>query len=143
MKLQYAVIPLGLTVFAAAAIFQDIPRSASGGVFTVEQAKRGKASFETNCALCHGEQLDGSESGPSLSGEEFTLAWGGHTVAELLDRIHDTMPADRPGKLSREEVTGIVAYILSFNKFPAGNTELPSDAELLKQIRIDPRSAAK
>lgn len=67
MKLQLAVVVLlGLAVLAAAAMSQDTARSAADGVFTVEQAKHGKVSFGTNCAVCHGDQLDGGESAPSL-----------------------------------------------------------------------------
>jgi mono/diheme cytochrome c family protein len=144
MKFQLAVVvPLGLSVLAAVAISQNVTRSASDGIYTAEQAKRGKASFETNCAVCHGDQLDGSESAPSLSGDDFTLAWGGHTVGELVDRIHNTMPPDHPGTISRDEATGIAAYVLSVNKFPAGTAELTSDEEQLKQIRIDATASAK
>jgi S-disulfanyl-L-cysteine oxidoreductase SoxD len=53
------------------------------------------------------------------------------------------MPSDHPGKLSREQATDISAYILSFNKFPAGTTEMPSSADSLKQIRIDAMKTAK
>jgi S-disulfanyl-L-cysteine oxidoreductase SoxD len=145
MKLQLAVIVfIGLTVLGAAAICQNAGRSTSDGVFTVEQANRGKASFKANCATCHGEQLDGGgESGPPLSGGDFMQDWSGQTVGDLVDRIHNTMPADNPGKLSREEDADIVAYILSVNKFPAGTKELPPDAELLKQIRISAAPPAK
>lgn len=81
--------------------------------------------------------MDGSESGPSLSGDEFKLAWEGHNVGEIVDRIQSSMPPGQTGKLSRETDTEIAAYILLFNKYPAGTTELPSSAEALKQIRID------
>jgi hypothetical protein len=47
------------------------------------------------------------------------------------------MPRDKPGRLSREVNADITAYILSFNQFPAGNTELSHDTQELKQIRID------
>jgi mono/diheme cytochrome c family protein len=145
MQIKFAIVGVwGLAVLAAAAVIpQDVTRNASDGVFTVEQAKRGQASFETNCAVCHGEAMDGSESGPSLSGEDFRLAWGGHNVSEMVDRIQTTMPSDHPGKLSREQATDISAYILSFNKFPAGTTEMPSSADSLKQIRIDAMKTAK
>jgi cytochrome c len=133
----------GLAILAVAAISQDVTRNASDGVFTVEQAKRGQASFGDNCAVCHGDALDGSESAPSISGDEFKLAWGGHNVGELVDHIQKTMPPGQTGKLSREADTDLAAYILSVNKFPAGTTELPSNAELLKQIRIDAVKTAK
>jgi mono/diheme cytochrome c family protein len=139
MQIKLAtVVAWGLAVLAAAAaISQDVARNASAGVFTVEQAKRGQTSFGTNCAVCHGEDMGGSESAPSLSGNDFKLAWEGHNVGEVVDRIQKTMPSNSPGILSREQATDITAYILSFNKYPAGTMEMPSIAESLKQIRID------
>jgi mono/diheme cytochrome c family protein len=140
MKLKIAIVAaLGSVVLASGALSQETTRSVWEGVYTVAQSKRGQSSFGTNCATCHGEALDGSESGPSLADKDFMLVWDGHTVAELLDRIHDTMPADHPGKLSRGEAADITAYILAFNKFPAGTAELSPQAEALKQIRIDPK----
>jgi mono/diheme cytochrome c family protein len=145
MQIKFAIVAAwGLAVFAAAAVIpQDVTRNASDGVFTVEQAKRGQTAFGTNCAICHGDAMDGSESGPSLSGDEFKFAWQGHNAGEIVDRIQKTMPPDHPGTLSREQATDIATYILSFNKYPAGTTEMPSSADLLKQIRIDAVKAGK
>ena len=50
-----------------------------------------------------------------------------------------TMPADDPGALKPEQLADCLAYIFSKNKFPAGQTELPNDAEALKLIRIQPQ----
>jgi hypothetical protein len=47
------------------------------------------------------------------------------------------MPQNDPGRLSRQEDADVLTYILSFNKFPAGKTELAHNTELLKQIRIE------
>ena len=47
------------------------------------------------------------------------------------------MPPNNPGKLSRQQIADILSYMLSFNSFPAGKTELDPKAELLKQIRIE------
>jgi S-disulfanyl-L-cysteine oxidoreductase SoxD len=52
------------------------------------------------------------------------------------------MPADHPGSLTRPEAADLLAYILSFNKFPAGKTELPSDEDSLKKIML-PKPAPK
>lgn len=144
MQIKFAMgAALGLAVLAAAAISEDAARNASDGVFTVEQAKRGQTSFAANCAICHGDDLSGSESGPSLSGEDFTLTWKGHKAGEIVDRIQKTMPSNAPGTLSRAQATDLTAYILSFNKYPAGATELPSDAGSLQQIVIDTLKAGK
>ena len=58
-------------------------------------------------------------------------------LGELFERIRTTMPQNKAGKLSREVNADITAYILSVNKFPAGNTELPHSTEFLKQIRFE------
>ena len=47
------------------------------------------------------------------------------------------MPADKPGSLSRAANADIMSYIFQANGFPAGKTELPSDAVSLKRIRIE------
>jgi mono/diheme cytochrome c family protein len=147
MRFKFAMIATsGLVVFAvgaAAAVSQNATRSVWDGVYTTGQAKRGQTSFGNNCGACHGEELDGSESAPTLTGHEFMLVWGGRNLSDLLNRIHDTMPAGQPGKLSREEDADILAYILAFNKFPAGASELPTQSEILKQIRLDAEKPVK
>lgn len=52
------------------------------------------------------------------------------------------MPRDNPSHLTPAEYADLVAYILSANQFPAAKTELPANAELLKQIRIEAAKAA-
>ena len=47
------------------------------------------------------------------------------------------MPADRPGRVTREQNADILAYVLSVNQFPAGKTELAHDTEALKQVQFD------
>jgi len=56
--------------------------------------------------------------------------------------IQKLMPATKPGSLTRPEAADLLAYILSFNKFPAGKTELPSDEDSLKKITL-PKPAPK
>jgi hypothetical protein len=46
------------------------------------------------------------------------------------------MPANDPGSLSNQDVALVMAYILSFNQFPAGATALPADEAALGQINI-------
>jgi hypothetical protein len=72
-----------------------------------------------------------------LAGEDFLSTWSGRNVGNLFDRVHITMPADNPGKLSLEVDSDIVAFILSSNKFPAGSSELPHQSESLQQIHLD------
>lgn len=112
-------------------------RSVWDGVFTVEQSVRGDKAYRQNCASCHGTALTGGESAPPLTGGEFSSNWYGLTVGDLFERVRTSMPADRPGRISREQNADILAYILSMNQFPAGNSELSSKTEILKQIRLE------
>ena len=114
-------------------------RSVWSGVFTEAQDKRGAAIYSRECSTCHGERLKGGEGAPALTGPEFTTTWNGQTIADLFDRIRQTMPAppEQPGKLTPQQNADVVAHMLSVNGFPAGTTELPSDVEPLKQIRGD------
>jgi glucose/arabinose dehydrogenase len=47
------------------------------------------------------------------------------------------MPPDRPGSLSREKGSDILAYIFAANRFPAGGGILSTQSEALKQIKFD------
>ncbi len=47
------------------------------GVYTAEQAKRGMRDYIRTCSSCHGEQFNGAESGPPLTGDEFLEHWRG------------------------------------------------------------------
>jgi mono/diheme cytochrome c family protein len=112
-------------------------RSLWDGVYTQEQAKRGQTAYADSCAQCHNADLSGGDSVPALAGTDFLSTWNTKTVGDLFDRIRTSMPADKPGTLSREQGADIVAYMLSVNQFPAGKTELGTDSDQLKQIQFD------
>ena len=125
-------------VFALAiGLFAQTSRSVWDGVYTSGQAKRGEALYQSNCASCHGTALNGGESAPPLTGGEFTSNWNGLTLGDLFERIRVSMPADSPGKLTREQDADILAFMLSVNQFPAGSTELERRTEVLRQIRFE------
>lgn len=131
--LTLAVAGVSLTTLRA----QSDTRSVWDGVFTEDQAKRGQAAYNENCSSCHGDSLTGGEMAPALAGGDFQSNWNGLTMGDLYDRIRTTMPLNKPGKLSREVNADILAYILRVNQFPAGQTELPHQSEVLKLIRFE------
>jgi mono/diheme cytochrome c family protein len=134
LALTAAGLALGGSIVALQA--QAPAKSVWDGVFTADQAAQGKALFETNCAICHGAQLNGGEMSPPLSGGMFLANWQGTSVGDLFTRIHTTMPQNDPGSLNNAEVTLVLSYILSFNQFPAGATPLPADEAALGGIGI-------
>jgi S-disulfanyl-L-cysteine oxidoreductase SoxD len=126
-------------------------RTVIDGVYTVEQAKRGRDQYRKRCVLCHldngqgqqavpeiaGQSLEreGDAEAPPIAGDEFLKKWNGHTVKELFEKT-STMPVGSPGALKPQEYADLVALILEFNKFPAGSQELPAAPDQLGQITI-------
>jgi cytochrome c5 len=111
--------------------------SLRNGAYTASQAQQGKILYEKQCALCHGETLEGAGQIAPLSGDEFMAAWAGRTLADLYTQTQKTMPTSQPGSLKPDETVKLLAYILRANKFPAGKTELPQGLESLKAIHIE------
>jgi len=112
-------------------------KSVSSGVYTAEQAKRGEALYNDQCAACHGDKLEGSGPMPALAGADFQKAWKGKTVADLFEKTHSSMPATAPGSLTEKQTADILAYMFSVMSLPAGTTELAEKAEPLKAITFD------
>jgi cytochrome c len=110
---------------------------AQGGMYTEEQAKKGEAAYDANCATCHGTSLlSGDREVPPLTGRAFTSGWIGKTVGEKFEIVRDTMPPREPHSLEDQVYLDIVAYILRFNKIPAGNQALTPDLSALRELVI-------
>lgn len=112
-------------------------RSVWEGTFTKDQAKRGEAQYNQQCSSCHAADLSGNDEAAPLTGNAFLANWDGLSVGDFTERIRVSMPPNNPGKLSRQQLVDITSYILSFNSFPAGSTELDPKPEVLKLIRIE------
>lgn len=130
-----------VVLFCGAMIVAEREGSAAGktvkdGVYTTAQATRGQALYDRQCAECHGGNLRGFEYGPALAGSEFVRVWEKKPLAELMEKIQPTMPANAPGSLSRSQVADVIAYMLQVGKFPAGAAELPEDATSLEGVVI-------
>ena len=106
------------------------------GVYTEDQAYRGEKVADMSCIGCHGSGLSGGDSGPKLVGDEFLANWSSQPVSELFDWIRESMPADSPGTLSKEDAAAVLAYILKLNKMPAGKQALASEHDALSHIEF-------
>lgn len=95
--------------------------AASGGAYSKKEAVLGKKYFDKICAACHKSDLSGN-SGPPLTGAKFKsyLSFTKITAPQLLDFIESQMPANAPGSLTKAQYKEILAYIFSFNGYPAG-----------------------
>jgi S-disulfanyl-L-cysteine oxidoreductase SoxD len=120
----------------------DPPKTTLDGIFTFDQAARGKTVYTNSCSACHMDDLSGSGQALPLAGDAFMEVWDGQTVADLLDLVHNTMPQDKPGSLTAEASLDVISYVLQYNKFPAGTDELKNDPAALKNIVITKKAAA-
>lgn len=132
-------IPAGVMLLLAALAASargQAPRTVWDGVYTEEQAKRGSALYFERCVHCHGPTLGGIDAAAALTGQTFNSNWNGVTLDLMLERVRSTMPVDKPGTLSRQQTADVLAYVFSVNKFPAGASELPRQAEMLNLIQF-------
>jgi len=136
--LAASLFALALALSAVPAAPQSATPTIWSGVFSAAQAKRGEALAGKRCATCHNADLAGGQDGPALVGADVLQAWNGTTAADLFDKIKTTMPADAPQTLSSQETADLVAFIFSQNKCPAGEKDLPSEIDALKQIQVTP-----
>jgi len=147
VSLRTALVVVLLSSFgyslAATVGQQPASKSVWDGVYTPAQGARGEEAYKADCASCHGDMLDGSGQAPPLSDREFKTNWNDTPLFDLFDRLHATMPADRPGQLSRERIGDILAFLLKANGFPAGTQELPTGEDALKTIRFVSERPAK
>jgi len=113
------------------------PHSVWDSVYSVEQAARGDTAYKKTCVRCHGASLTGGEEALPLSGNAFLSNWNGLPLSDLYERIRNSMPPDKPKTVGKQDLADILAYLLSQNQFPAGQTELANDPAFLKDIKIE------
>jgi mono/diheme cytochrome c family protein len=119
----------------AAAGLQDA-RSTWSGIYTDAQARRGQAVYDELCVSCHLRDLTGADQAPGLVGPDFNNQWSDMSIHDLFERTRISMPADNPGTMKPEQVADVLAFVLSKGGFPAGEAELPSQADALKNIKF-------
>ena len=117
---------IGVSLVVAAVAFGQTSRTVRDGVYSDEQAQRGRTVYDTKCASCH----DGSSMGPQLKDDTFLEDWENKNVRTFYSRILSTMPENEPGSLSENEVLDVIAYLLQAHGFPAGAKALESASEL-------------
>jgi mono/diheme cytochrome c family protein len=146
MKIKIKIAAAAVTALATIALCQPplraqqtdkVLRSVWEGVFTKEQVKRGETLYAQHCSSCHGPDLAGNDEAAPLSGPAFLANWDGLTVGDLSERVRVSMPPNKLGKLSRQQIVDILSYVLSVNSFPDGKTELDPKAEVQKQIKVE------
>ena len=130
-----ALLVASTVLLSSTFVVRSQERTVWDGVYTDEQATRGEALYGEHCARCHGATLQGNGEGAQpLTGATFKSTWNGVSVGAMFDRVRLSMPQDKPGTMTRQQVADLLAFILRANKFPAGKTELARQTDLLNAI---------
>ena len=132
-KVFFAMVA-ALTISLAYGVVRAQDKTVWDGVYSDAQAKRAEPLFADKCAKCHAGDLSGGE-GPSLAGSEFSGNWDDLSINDLAERIRVSMPQDNPQSLTRDQVADLIGLILRANKIPAGQSDLPAQADALKAIK--------
>jgi len=133
--IQIAAMPAG----AAAGRHPLAQGSVWDSVYSAAQAGRGEATFRKTCASCHGDSLKGIDDAPPLTGTEFHKSWDGNSLSAIFTKINNDMPSDNPGTLSKVQVAEVVAFVLQYNGYPAGGSDLAASADSLGGIKFLPK----
>jgi cytochrome c len=107
-----------------AAATQVWAQGSGPSIYTTEQATRGRDTYASTCASCHGPDLRGLNDAPPLVGREFLNAWGKQRVSDLLAFVSQSMPPTGPGSLAPEVTLDILSYMLEANGARAGTQAL-------------------
>ena len=131
-----AVVAAAALTAAAVGVNAQEKKSVWDGVYSEEQATRGKDEYEYNCGNCHIHDLSGDsiKDVPALAGPDFMAKWSGKSLKELLDYIATNMPQDSRGTLGGKTYADITAYVLKVNTFPAGAEALADSPRLASTI---------
>jgi mono/diheme cytochrome c family protein len=111
------------------------PDDAAPALYTSAQAQAGATLYTANCAVCHGEQLQGLV-GPALKGANFASAKAGFAVGDIFTIVANNMPASAPGTLPPDTYVNVMAYLLLQNGYPAGSTALTYNAAAASNVPL-------
>ncbi|MCB1647975.1 MAG: PQQ-binding-like beta-propeller repeat protein [Pseudomonadales bacterium] len=119
------------TAIAGALLATGSVQAQNTGPFTAVQAAAGAGLYQSTCATCHGQDLQGTPTAPTLSGTGFMTRWGGRSAGELFRYIKSNMPPGSNSPLPDATVGNIVAQILQTNGATAGTQPLNADTGML------------
>jgi cytochrome c len=98
-------------------------------IYSKAQAETGEQLYQDHCLLCHDKKYF----------RPVFKAWEGKSLGRLNIVMNTSMPLNNPASLAMQDYVDILAYMLSLNRYPAGDDPLPNDNDALETITIAPR----
>lgn len=130
-RLQLGFFCLAMNLAATVAYAQPSPPA----IYTEEQASRGKAVFDSRCAMCHGAGLTGGPGGPPLTGPSYRGRWDGQSVSALFSYTREKMPPNGPVG-DDNTYADLVAFMLKTNGAVSGAVPLSFDTKTHYPINV-------
>ena len=109
--------------------------------YTQAQAEHGAELYATNCVACHGTNLEGTNLGPLLAGNDFLAKWGTQAASSLIANVQANMPPGGNPTLSASDYVDIVAHMFAVNGMLQGEAPLTADSPIRIAAWIPPESA--
>ncbi len=106
------------------------------GVYTPDEADRGKTTGAKLCASCHGPELKGTDKAPRLTGQPFFDKWSELRLADVVAYIQNAMPRTHAFFVGPDDTRDIIAYMLRESGVPAGHQPISKDMNVLNDIFI-------
>jgi mono/diheme cytochrome c family protein len=89
-------------------------RTLNDAVYSRSQAQAGKKLYQQYCVSCHAKGY----FGPVMRGRQ------GQPLSALFDAMVALMPQNAPGSLTDQQYLDIMAYIMSVERYPYGDSPL-------------------
>ena len=145
MKIRWIAATAGLLLCSGTGLYAQTANNGNGpptssiwdGTYSMQQAGRGQDTYGVVCYGCHGHELEGNdaEGVTPLVGDHFMTNWDTHTLGDLVKRVH-AQPNDEPGDIDMPTRVDLVAFILWYNKVPAGKADMSMDYKVLYKVGI-------
>ena len=120
---------------AQSALRQPFPTIWSG-VYSKTEAERGKQVYAQQCSRCHGTDMKGGLTAPSLIGAKFFDRWHDLRLADVVAFIQAGMPQKHEFYVPSDSARAIVALILQESGVPAGHDPMSTDVKIQHGILV-------
>ena len=121
--IRFLLLTLGLSL---AFVARAEPSTINDKIYSKDQAKVGAQLYKDNCIACHDKKYF----------RPVFKAWDGQPLSVLFAVMSASMPESNPGSLPEQDYVDILAYILSLNRYPAGDAALQHENGALNEITI-------
>ena len=111
-------------------------RTIWSGVYTKNEAARGKEQAAQLCSRCHGADLKGGGAAPTLTGPAFFNRWNNLMLLDAVAYIQSAMPKEHEFFVSADTTREILAFIFQESGIPAGSEPMSKDVKTQAAILI-------